>query len=387
MKTNAVGMLSCTSLIFDGFFRKRKTDFTIEWPGSLREVVLIRNLSVYPLEFEDAGLADTLLQRGENFWMCRQRIYVNYMNAELMGDAIERSARYMIDVPIHKFMNPSLYTQNHGDEIVDASPTPYSREFLLLVPPEIFGFSMQSKKWVSLNVTWISLVVWNMAAFDSLVVDHDTKELVQALVTNQVAKEKGTDLMDGKGNGLVILLPGSPGTGKTLTAESVAELARKPLYRVTCGDIGTDANTIEKHLQQVLHLGRVWSCVVLLDEADVFLEERSLADMQRNALVSVFLRVLEYYEGIMVLTSNRVGTFDEAFKSRIQLALHYENLTRTQRRAIWDNFFKRLDEIEKYSVDTDDLRQHLDEFAAHDMNGRQIRNSITTDGNSQDTRR
>lgn len=47
-----------------------------------------------------------------------------------------------------------------------------------------------------------------MAAFDSLVVDHDTKELVQALVTNQVAKEKGTDLMDGKGNGLVILLPG-----------------------------------------------------------------------------------------------------------------------------------------------------------------------------------
>lgn len=109
--------------------------------------------------------------------------------------------------------------------------------------------------------------------------------------------------------------------------------------------------------------------------------------MQRNALVSVFLRVLEYYEGIMVLTSNRVGTFDEAFKSRIQLALHYENLTRTQRRAIWDNFFKRLDEIEKYSVDTDDLRQHLDEFAAHDMNGRQIRNSIITDGNSQDTRR
>lgn len=62
--------------------------------------------------------------------------------------------------------------------------------------------------------------------------------------------------------------------------------------------------------------------VVLLDEADVFLEERDMKDLNRNALVSVFLRALEYYNGIVILTSNRVGTFDEAFKSRIQLALH-----------------------------------------------------------------
>ena len=48
--------------------------------------------------------------------------------------------------------------------------------------------------------------------------------------------------------------------------------------------------------------------VVLLDEADVFLEERDVRDLNRNALVSVFLRALEYYEGILILTSNRVGT-------------------------------------------------------------------------------
>ena len=61
-------------------------------------------------------------------------------------------------------------------------------------------------------------------------------------------------------------------------------------------------------------------CVALLDEGDVFLEQRTLTDLDRNALASVFLRVLEYYEGILILTSNRVGTFDEAFKSRIQLS-------------------------------------------------------------------
>lgn len=43
----------------------------------------------------------------------------------------------------------------------------------------------------------------------------------------------------------------------------------------------------------------------MLDEAEVFLEERTQADLQRNALVSVFLRALEYYDGILILTTNR----------------------------------------------------------------------------------
>ncbi|KAH8773096.1 P-loop containing nucleoside triphosphate hydrolase protein [Hyaloscypha sp. PMI_1271] len=282
----------------------------------------------------------------------------------------------MIDTPMYKQVNPAAFPSRPPGEVIEA-PTPeemQTRSFFLLMPSEVFGHSMQTKKWVPLKVAYISPVVWNMEAFDSLVVDDDTKELVKALVTNQLAKEKGTDVLDGKGNGLVILLHGT----LTLLPESVAELARKPLYRVTCGDIGTDATAVDKHLQIVLHLGRIWGCVVLLDEADVFLEERSLADMARNALVSVFLRVLEYYDGILILTSNRVGTFDEAFKSRIQLALHYDNLSRTQRRAIWANFIKRLASIEKDSVNTDSLTEHLDELAAHDMNGRQIRNSLTT---------
>lgn len=73
-------------------------------------------------------------------------------------------------------------------------------------------------------------------------------------------------------------------------------------------------------------------------EFDVFIEQRGLANLQRNALVSVFLRALEYYEATLILTSSRVGTFDEAFKSRIQLALHYKPLTIPQRKKIWRNF-------------------------------------------------
>ena len=96
----------------------------------------------------------------------------------------------------------------------------------------------------------------------------------------------GTDFMDGKGEGLIVLLHGGPGTGKTLTAESIAELVERPLYRVTCGDIGTDAESVEKYLESVLYIGSNWKCVVLMDEADVFLARRSEDQLKRNALVS-----------------------------------------------------------------------------------------------------
>jgi len=101
---------------------------------------------------------------------------------------------------------------------------------------------------------------------------------------------------------------------------SVAEFSKKPLYRVTCGDIGTEAGEVEKVCNPLLETSMgiliccsIWrsSCywgkpgvvvchsskplccnlinlyvVVLLDEADVFLEQRKISDLQRNALVS-----------------------------------------------------------------------------------------------------
>ncbi|KAH6678085.1 P-loop containing nucleoside triphosphate hydrolase protein [Halenospora varia] len=255
---------------------------------------------------------------------------------------------------------------------------PPDDEFVFTLPPTIKGYNLKTKKWLDLQVDRIGEVVWNKEAFESLVLDKKTKSLIQALVSNQLEAEQLTDLISGKGNGLILLLHGAPGTGKTLTAESVAEIAEKPLYPVTCGDIGTEPEQVEHYLESVLTLGKTWDCVVLLDEADVFLEQRSLEDLRRNALVSVFLRVLEYYDGILILTSNRVGTFDEAFKSRIQLALHYTNLSKFQRSKIWRNFILRLKNLGEKNIDFDDLHDHEEQLAEHKMNGRQIRNAITT---------
>ena len=64
---------------------------------------------------------------------------------------------------------------------------------------------------------------------------------------------------------------------------------------------------------------------MLLDEADVFLAKRKTEDIERNSIVSVFLRIMEYYKGLLFLTTNRVGTFDEAFKSRVHISLFCES--------------------------------------------------------------
>ncbi|KAB2571245.1 ATP-dependent zinc metalloprotease FtsH [Lasiodiplodia theobromae] len=292
--------------------------------------------------------------------------------------------RFLVDVTAYLKMHgtdekSSRANENKRDDLgtnAMASKNPPDH-LLYLFPPNIYGFDIMEKKWVNLRVDCISPIRWNKSAFETLELKPESKMLIRALVSNKIAADRATDMVSGKGTGLIVLLHGGPGTGKTLTAESVAEIAEKPLYRVTCGDIGIEPREVEKYLESVFYLGRIWDCVVLLDEADVFLEQRSLEDLARNALVSVFLRTLEYYSGILILTSNRVGTFDEAFKSRIQLALHYKNLDQPQRAQIWTNFITRLQDLNE-SMDADGILAKVKDLSEYPMNGRQIRNAITT---------
>jgi len=76
--------------------------------------------------------------------------------------------------------------------------------------------------------------------------------------------------------------------GKTATAEAVAYANRKPLFAITCGDLGIEPSEVEYRLSEVFRLANLWDCVLLLDEADIFLSQRLKTDdnLQRNALVS-----------------------------------------------------------------------------------------------------
>ncbi|KAB2574842.1 hypothetical protein DBV05_g6510 [Lasiodiplodia theobromae] len=192
------------------------------------------------------------------------------------------------------------------------------------------------------------------------------------------------------GKGVIILLHGEPGVGKTSTAECIADYTSRPLYPITCGDIGETADTVEENLEKTFQLAHKWGCVLLLDEADVFLQERNREDLRRNAVVSVFLRVLEYYSGILFLTTNRVGIIDQAFRSRIHLSLFYPALDKSATLTIWrmhlDTAKRRFKERgQVLEVDKKQVlkfaREQFKKMKANNMNtwnGRQIRNAFQT---------
>lgn len=162
--------------------------------------------------------------------------------------------------------------------------------------------------------------------------------------------------------------------GKSLTAESVSEFVKRPLYSVSAGELGTNPRDLEHELTKILDVAHSWQAVLLLDEADVFLEARSLTDIHRNALVSIFLRSLEYYQGILFLTTNRVSSFDDAIQSRIHIALRYQELDFKARRSIFAMFIKRVQDLSKTQDFTD---ADLDRLARRaSLNGRQIKNAV-----------
>lgn len=110
------------------------------------------------------------------------------------------------------------------------SNNPPDKDFVFLLPPKIKGFNLRTNKRFDLVADRISDVKWNKDAFSKVAINRKDKDLIRALVSNQLDSEKNTDLIKGKGSGLNLLLHGGPGTGKTLTEESVAEIAEKPLY-------------------------------------------------------------------------------------------------------------------------------------------------------------
>jgi hypothetical protein len=117
---------------------------------------------------------------------------------------------------------------------------------------------------------------------------------------------------------------------------------------------------------------------VLVDEADVFLAKRSGDDLVRNAFVAIFLRLLEYYQGIMFLTTNRVQDFDDAFQSRIDLRLEYDPLDERQRAVIWATALSAAQKKTRISIiDQSAITQLAEQLGKDlDVNGREIKNLV-----------
>ena len=298
-----VYMLACYNIDYNGE-KLGKVQRTITIPGFANPRT-ISSLPVLPLEFcEDPdAIKEKLLARAQRFIDLRGihnlqhskkgRVMVDAQTCLLRvlpGDE-DRKASQKKGMIVYEDCKCSCpVCKKHVDE----KPEDYDhavREItsaeMLLCSSTVLGFALSSHKWIQMRIDDLSAIEWSGDAIDRLVIDKRQKKVLSSLINSAVfTSGVEGDVIGWKGRGLVMLLHGQPGTGKTLTAESVCESLRRPLYIVSGGELGANPEQVEKTLQEVLELSKLWKAVILIDEADVFLEQRSAQDIVRNNFVS-----------------------------------------------------------------------------------------------------
>ncbi|KAL9040175.1 MAG: hypothetical protein Q9214_004591 [Letrouitia sp. 1 TL-2023] len=281
-------------------------------------------------------------------------------------------------------LSEAIFASFHHINISNTPSLPTDSHYFL-IGPIIAGFALFDKAWKVFCVEWLHEIQITMA-MDSLIIDPINRNIVQAITYAQSYPFQ-VDHAHNKGEGQVVLLHGPPGVGKTYTVECIAQSTGRPLIALAMGHLMRNEDEVEEVLISWFSLAEHWKAILLLDEADIFLERRATRDIKRNGIVSIFLRRMEYFSGLLFLTTNRVGQIDDAFLSRVSVVLQYDQLNNETRKKIWHGFFKRLHEdaekipgARKIEVDSYARNYVLHDQEVSDMlwNGREIRNALQT---------
>ncbi|KAL4780120.1 hypothetical protein BJX76DRAFT_361128 [Aspergillus varians] len=246
-------------------------------------------------------------------------------------------------------------------------------EFLICCPT-VRCFSFNEKMFVECAVADLEDVEWCPASFNRLQIPETTREILLSVATSRLCNDGGVvfdDFIKGKGRGLNVLFFGAPGVGKTFTVEATAERFQTPLYSVSAGELMADHGDplqLDITLDRIFKIAKHLNTILLIDEADVFMENRSSYHNSHNRLVTVFLRKLEYYEGVLFLTTNRLMEFDEAVLSRIHLKIKYPELTQDARQKIWESFLAEAHTSQGPAILEGGELEHL---ASMKLNGRE----------------
>ena len=352
------------------------------FPGSKK----IAELEAFPLRFhpKEEEIRQSLYERGQKRCHIQNRRLNNYKGHGLIEvekrngeqditkmEKVNFHGRVIIDHAVYDQIVPRNTMIPKIQAII--SKEALTKDQILMLPSMLYGFSLGDKIWGGFAVSRLSNVEWDDTVWESLVLPATKKALIHTLVVSHVKNNSGfDDFVKEKGKGLVGLFTGPPGVGKTLTAEAVSEVVRRPLYMLSSGELGDQPGSMETKLKQVLELTETWGAVLLIDEADVFLSKRDQVSMTRNACVSIFLRQLEYYQGILFLTTNRKEHIDEAFKSRVHFFHHFDALDTNTRKQIWLGFLQRAGANPNIKISLDE--KGYDDLFSMPLNGRQIKN-------------
>lgn len=234
------------------------------------------------------------------------------------------------------------------------------------VYPLLVVFDLKKHRRLKVHIGQLEEYKYDKTLGDKLILPKENHDLVETLLAHNKTYK---DVVKGKGQGAIILCVGPAGTGKTLTSEVFAEVSSKPLYTVQCSQLGTSADDLEESLLKIFARAQRWKAILLLDEADVYIRARG-EDLGQNAIVGVFLRTLEYYAGIMFMTTNRPDIVDDAIASRCIARVQYEIPSPEDQKKIWGV----LADSAKVKIEQKELDKILEKHM--ELSGRDIKNLL-----------
>ncbi len=182
---------------------------------------------------------------------------------------------------------------------------------------------------------------------DLVLSDEDMQRIKEfisrKLYADKVYNDWGFGDRIGYGRGIIALLSGPPGTGKTMLAGLIAKDLDLELYQVDLSIVVSKwIGETEKQLGKVFDQAERAHAVLLFDEADALFAKRTEVttanDRYGNLAVNYLLQRLEQYTGIAVLTTNKEAVVDEALQRRLSLHLHMRVPEQPERERLWHSF-------------------------------------------------
>ena len=197
----------------------------------------------------------------------------------------------------------------------------------------VFNLETHSHMWVAPHK--VRTYVYDTGLVERLILPDPHKQLIRLLTSNP--DTLAADFVRGKSAGTIIMATGNPGLGKTMSAEAYSEGSKTILYKVQSDQLGLSPDAIEKNLKEVFARALRWNAVLLIDECDIYVRARG-TDIEHGAIVGTLLRTLEYFNGVIFLTTNRGFEIDDAILSRCSAVIRYEYPTYAETLEIFNQF-------------------------------------------------
>lgn len=212
--------------------------------------------------------------------------------------------------------------------------------------------------------------------WEDLVMPAGQMELLKAACNQVKYKHKvydkwGFSEKNHYGQGVSMMFYGPPGTGKTMTAQVIANELNMEIYKVDLSTVMSKyIGETEKNLSVIFDEVKKSNSILFFDEADSLFGKRTETkdsnDKYANAETSYLLQKMEEYSGIVILATNYMQNFDEAYKRRIKYMIHFSFPEADERKRLWESCFGKMSPREY--IDFEFLANHFEMSGSHIKN-------------------